>query len=214
MFTRAVKSAKNRSRAFCCVWTDWSEGVLDLITCRSVWNAFIIVFSFKISSRSANPDLEGYCCFGLVLRCMKRSGRVCVTPSHLIRRVWAKIPRFDKRQKKGIGNIEEVLPHFYFLSLLKDGIMKSIEAWTSRKHHGCLRKSFHFPPFFPPSFMDREDGPVPSLFMPSFTVRNRRKEKWGDIEKLEEAIYFFFFCPLTLPHYRSVCWRRDRNGAL
>lgn len=33
------------------------------------------------------------------------------------------------------------------------------------------------------SFMDQGDGPVPSLFMPSFTVRNRRKEKWDDIEK-------------------------------
>lgn len=117
-----------------------------------------------------------------------------------------------KKQKEGIGNIV-VLPHFYFLSSLKDGIMKSTEAWTSRKHHGCLRKSFHFPPFL----LNQEDGPAPSLFMPLFTVRNRRKEKWDDIEKLLKRwfiIIFFILCPLTLPHYHSLCWRRDRNGAL
>lgn len=97
-----------------------------------------------------------------------------------------------------MGNIEEVLPHFYFLSSLKDGIMKSIEAWTSRKHHGCLWKSFHFPPFFPSlfffsfSFMDHEDGLASSLFMPSFTVWNRRKEKWSYTEPI--YIYLFLFC--------------------
>lgn len=116
-----------------------------------------------------------------------------------------------------MGNIEEVLPHFYFLSSLKDGIMKSIEAWTSRKHHGCLEKlSFSTFLSFVVFFFFFLYGPwrwTRIIFIYAFFYSLKQKER--KMELYWAYIHLFIsFLSLTHPHYLSLCWRRDRNGAL
>lgn len=161
-----------------------------------MWNAFVIVFPFKICSRSANPDLRVIVVLGLC----------CIVRNRAVESVWCRHFSTDvceckslsliKKQKEGIGNIEEVLPHFYFLSSLKDRIMKSTEAWTSRKHHGCLWKSFHFPPFL----LDQEDGLYSKKISIHVAFYSAKQKEWkmGWYREIGRGNLFIYFYPLSI----------------
>lgn len=87
----------------------------------------------------------------------------------------------------------------------------------SKEHHWCLWKSFHFPPFFPFLFFSPFlYGPwrwtCPIFIHAAFYSEKQKERKMRWYREIGRG--FFFLCLLTLPHYRSLCWRMDRNGAL
>lgn len=88
--------------------------------------------------------------------------------------------------------------------------MRSTDAWTSRKYHGYLLKSFHFPPFF--------YGPrrwTCPIFIHAFYYSKKTKgKKNGLYREIERGEIFLFLCPMTHPHYWALCRRKDRNWVL
>lgn len=177
-----------------------------------MWNAFVIVFPFKIRSRSANPDLRVIVVLGLCCIVRNRAAESCVMPSLLNRCVRAQIPQFDKKTK-GRNRKYRSFASFLFLKLF--------EGWNNEEHRSMNEQKASWMSAEKLSFSTFPSEPgrwTCRIFIhAAFYSAKQKERKMGWYREIvEEVIYYYFFilCPLTLPHYHSLCWRRDRNGAL
>ncbi len=109
--------------------------------------------------------------------------------------------------------------------------LKLFEGWKNEEHRSMNEQKaswmsaeklsfstfLSFPVFFF-SFSPFLYGPwrwTCPIFIHAFFYSEKQKErKMGWYREIGRGDLFFFLCPLTLPHYRSLCQRRDRNGAL
>lgn len=132
-------------------------------------------------------------------------------PSLLNRCVRVQIPQFDKKTK---GRNRK---YWSFASFL---FLKFFEGWNNEEHRSMNEQKASWMSAEKLSFSTFPSEPgrwtCPIFIHAAFYSAKQKERKMGWDREIgrSDLLFFFILCPLTLPHYSSLCWRRDRNGAL
>lgn len=161
-----------------------------------MWNAFVIVFPFKIHSRSANPDLRVIVVLGLCCIVRNRAAESCVMPSLLNRCVRAQIPQFDKKTK-GRNRKYRSFASFLFLKLF--------EGWNNEEHRSMNEQKASWMSAEKLSFSTFPSEPgrwtCPIFIHAAFYSAKQKERKMGWYREIvEEVIYYF----LSFVHWPSL----------
>lgn len=170
------------------------------------------MFSFKITSCSVNLGLRLIIVVALleaaVVWWCHISSCVCVSgdPS-----VWWKT---KERNGKYWGSFAS----FLFLKLFEGWNNEEHRSMNEQKASWMSAEKLSFSTFlsFVVFFFFFLYGPwrwTHIIFIHAFFYSVKQKERKMDLYWAYIHLFIYFF-PLTHPHYRSLCWRRDRNGAL